>query len=140
LSHYHTLILSHSTSFNIHCPSNVSFICTFINHFHPLPLPHSTSSFYSWRHLHQTFLFIVTFIKLLFSHQFSFHSSDTIIHYHERITQSVLFIEVDHSLSYIAIDTLLKLFYSLSHSSSLIIGCHLRRVFFHSLSQSPNFQ
>jgi hypothetical protein len=94
-------------------------------------------------HIHQVlFIHGVIFIKLFFSLSpssnfyfhisWAFHSSD--------ITQSVLFIEVDHSLSYIAVDTLLKLFYSLSHSSSLIIRCHLRRGFFIHCHNHQNFQ
>ncbi len=119
LSHYHTLILSHSTSFNFHCPSNLSFICTIIKHFHPLPLPHSTSSFYSWPHspssnfsnhchLHQTFIF--TLVQLSF-----------IKHYHT-----------------LPMDALLKVFYSLrqiirchtlpqTHYSNCFIHCHIHQ-------------
>lgn len=85
---------------------------------------------------------IATFIKFFLfmaspSSNFYFHISWAFIH---QTLLSVIFIELEHSLSYFAIDTLLKLFYSLSHSSSLIIRCHLRRVFFIHCHNHQNFQ
>ncbi len=103
-----------------------------------------SSSIFTHCHSHiQQVLFIhgLTFIKLLLllspSSNFYFHISWAFIH---QTLLSVIFIELEHSLSYFAVDTLLKLFGSLSHSSSLIIRCHLRRIFFIHCHNHQNFQ